>query len=126
MGKTDLVRNGYLYERTIQTVLDYTEVKVPKVRDRKGEGIEFNSSLVPPYLKRSQTIEEFLPWLYLLGISTGDFSESLNHLLVEQAKGLSADTISRLKSTSEADFTLWKTRGLSKKRYVYVWANGVY
>jgi len=107
-------------------VLGYTEVKVPKVRDRKGEGIEFNSSLVPPYLKCSQTIEESLPWLYLLGIATVDFSESLKYLLVEQAKGLSAGTISRLQSTWEAGFTLWKTRGLSKKRYVYVWANGVY
>jgi transposase-like protein len=80
-GKTGLVRNGYLPERTIQTGLGDIEVKVPKVRDRTGQGIKFNSSLVPPYLKRSQTIEEFLPWLYLRGISTGDFSESLKHLV---------------------------------------------
>ena len=87
---------------------------------------KFNSSLVPPYLKRSQSIEEFLPWLYLRGISTGDFSESLKHLLGEEAKGLSAATISRLKTSWEADFTQWQKRDLSKKRYVYVWADGVY
>lgn len=125
-GKTGLVRNGYLPERTIQTGLGDISVRIPKVRDRTGQGIKFNSSLVPPYLKRSQTIEEFLPWLYLRGISSGDFSESLKHLLGDQAKGLSAGTISRLKATWEDDFTLWQKRDLSKKRYVYVWADGVY
>jgi putative transposase len=125
-GKAGLVRNGYLPERTIQTGLGDIDVKVPKVRDRTGRNIKFNSALVPPYLKRSQTMEEFLPWLYLRGISTGDFSESLKHLLGDQAKGLSAGTISRLKSTWEADFTHWQQRDLSKKRYVYVWADGVY
>lgn len=125
-GKPGVVRNGYLPERTIQTGLGDIEVKIPKVRDRTGQGIKFNSSLVPPYLKRSQTIEEFLPWLYLRGISTGDFSESLKHLLGDQAKGLSAGTISRLKSNWEEDFNVWQKRDLSKKRYVYVWADGVY
>ena len=125
-GKAGLVRNGYLPERTIQTGLGDIDVKVPKVRDRTGGGIKFNSLLVPPYLKRSQTVEEFLPWLYLRGISTGDFSESLKHLLGEQAKGLSAGTISRLKSGWEDDFNVWQKRDLSKKRYVYVWADGVY
>ena len=125
-GKAGVVRNGYLPERTIQTGLGDIEVKVPKVRDRTGHGIKFNSSLVPPYLKRSQSVEEFLPWLYLRGISTGDFSESLKHLLGEEAKGLSATTISRLKASWEDDFTQWQKRDLSKKRYVYVWADGVY
>jgi|TARA_B110000091_G_C13762332_1_gene452741 putative transposase len=125
-GKTGLVRNGYLPERTIQTGLGDIDVKVPKVRDRTDNGIKFNSSLVPPYLKRSQSVEEFLPWLYLRGISTGDFSESLKHLLGEEAKGLSAATISRLKASWEADFTQWQKRDLTKKRYVYVWADGVY
>jgi putative transposase len=81
---------------------------------------------VPSYLKRSQSIEKFLPWLYLHGISTGNFSESLKHLLGEEAKGLSAATISRLKASWEADFTQWHKRYLSKKRYFYVWADGVY
>jgi len=125
-GKAGLVRNGYLPERTIQTGLGDIAVKVPKVRDRTGHSIKFNSSLVPPYLKRSQSVEEFLPWLYLRGISTGDFSESLKHLLGDNAKGLSAGTISRLKVSWEDDFTAWQKRDLSKKRYVYVWADGVY
>jgi transposase-like protein len=73
-GKAAVVRNGYLPERTIQTGLGDIDVKVPKVRDRSGSGLKFNSSLVPPYLKRTKNIEEFLPWLYLRGISTGDFS----------------------------------------------------
>jgi putative transposase len=115
-GKAGLVRNGYLPERNIQTGLGDIDVKVPKVRDRTGPNIKFNSALVPPYLKCSKTMEEYLPWLYLRGISTGDFSESLKHLLGVQAKGLSAGTISRLKSTWEADFTHWQQRDLSKKR----------
>lgn len=93
-GKTAVVRNGYLPERTIQTGLGNIEVKVPKVRDRSGSGIKFNSSLIPPYLKRTRSIEEFLPWLYLKGISTGDFTETLKHLLGADAPGLSFATIS--------------------------------
>jgi putative transposase len=125
-GKAVVVRNGYLPQRPIQTGLGDIEVKVPKVRDRSGMGIKFNSSLVPPYLKRTQNIEEFLPWLYLRGISTGDFSESLKHLLGPDARGLSAATISRLKQDWEQDYQDWTRRDLSKKRYVYVWADGIY
>jgi putative transposase len=99
--KAAVVRNGYLPERSIQTGLGDIGVKVPKVRDRSGSGIKFNSSLVPPYLKRTKNIEEFLPWLYLRGISTGDFSETLKHLLGPDAPGLSAATISRLKQDWE-------------------------
>lgn len=74
-GKSTIVRNGYLPERTIQTGLGDVAVKVPKTRDRSQSGIKFNSSLIPPYLKRTKSIEEFLPWLYLRGISTGDFAK---------------------------------------------------
>ena len=124
--KAAVVRNGYLPERSIQTGLGDIAVKVPKVRDRSGSGIKFNSSLVPPYLKRTKNIEEFLPWLYLRGISTGDFSETLKHLLGPDAPGLSAATISRLKQDWEQDYQDWTRRDLSPKRYVYVWADGVY
>ncbi|WAK03154.1 IS256 family transposase [Methylobacter sp. YRD-M1] len=124
--KAAVVRNGYLPERSIQTGLGDIAVKVPKVRDRSGSGIKFNSSLVPPYLKRTKNIEEFLPWLYLRGISTGDFSETLKHLLGPDAPGLSAATISRLKQNWEQDYQDWTRRDLSQKRYVYVWADGVY
>jgi putative transposase len=125
-GKAAVVRNGYLPKRPIQTGLGDLEVQVPKVRDRSGTGIKFNSSLVPPYLKRTKTIEEFLPWLYLRGISTGDFSETLKHLLGPDAPGLSAATISRLKQDWEANYKDWNKRDLTKKRYVYVWADGIY
>ena len=121
-----MVRNGYLPARSIQTGLGDIAVKVPKVRDRSESGIKFNSSLVPPYLKRAKNIEEFLPWLYLRGISTGDFSETLRHLLGADAPGLSATTISRLKQDWEQDYRDWNQRDLSKKRYVYIWADGVY
>ena len=125
-NKAAVVRNGYLPERSIQTGLGDIEVQVPKVRDRSGSGIKFNSSLVPPYLKRAQNIEEFLPWLYLRGISTGDFSETLKHLLGPDAPGLSAATISRLKQDWEQHYRNWTRRDLSNKRYVYVWADGIY
>ena len=125
-GKLAVVRNGYLPERPIQTGLGNIKVKVPKVRDRSESGIKFNSSLVPPYLKRTRHIEEFLPWLYLRGISTGDFSETLKHLLGPEAPGLSAATISRLKQGWEQDYHDWSRRDLSNKRYVYVWVDGVY
>lgn len=125
-GQRSIVRNGYLPERTIQTGLGDLSVKVPKTRDRSQSGIKFNSSLIPPYLKRTSSIEEFLPWLYLRGISTGDFSESLKHLLGADASGLSAGTISRLKQGWEQDYKDWNTRDLSKKRYVYIWADGIH
>jgi len=98
-GRQAVVRNGYLPERTVQTGLGDVEVTVPKVRDRSGSGIRFNSTLLPPYLKRAKSIEELLPWLYLKGLSTGDYQEALWSLLGDQAKGLSANTISRLKQS---------------------------
>ncbi len=125
-GELAVVRNGYLPARSIQAGLGDIAVKVPKVQDRSESGIKFNSSLVPPYLKRAKNIEEFLPWLYLRGISTGDFSETLKHLLGADAPGLSAATISRLKQDWEQDYRDWNQRDLSKKRYVYIWADGVY
>jgi transposase-like protein len=97
-GRLAVVRKGYLPERTIQTGIGEAEIKIPKVRDRSGSGIKFNSSLLPPYLKRAKNINELLPWLYLKGISTGDFQEALVSLLGKEARGLSARTISRLKA----------------------------
>ena len=102
-GLQGIVRNGHLPERTIQTGLGNIGVKIPKVRDRTGQGIKFNSELVPPYLKRAKTIEKLLPWLYLKGISTGDFKDALSSLLGAGAKGLSSSTISCLKQTWEGE-----------------------
>jgi len=125
-GKQAVIRNGFLPSRTIQTGIGSVDVKVPKVRDRSGQGIKFNSKLIPPYLKRTKSVEEFLPWLYLKGISTGDFSDTLKSLLGESTKGLSANTISRLKGKWEDEHTVWSKRDLSLKHYVYIWADGVY
>ena len=125
-GHAVVVRNGHLPKRPIQTGLGAIEAKVPKVRDRSGAGIKFHSKLVPPYLKRTKCIEAFLPWLYLRGISTGDFSETLKHLLGKDAPGLSATTMSRLKQDWEQNHKDWNKRDLSKKRYVSIWADGVY
>lgn len=125
-GRQAVVRNGYLPARTIQTGLGDVDVRVPKVRDRSKMGIKFNSHLLPPYLKRSNSVEEMLPWLYLKGLSTGDYGEALSSLLGEQAKGLSANTISRLKSQWIDEHTQWRKRDLSDKRYVYFWADGIY
>lgn len=125
-GLIAVVRNGYLPGRTIQTGLGDIGVQVPKVRDRSGSGIKFNSTLVPPYLKRTKAIEEFIPWLYLRGISTGDFPEALKHLLGPDAPGLSSATVCRLKQSWEQEYNSWIQRDLSRKRFVYMWADGIH
>ena len=125
-GLQRIVKNGHQPERTIQTGLGDIDVKIPKVRDRKKEGIKFNSALIPPYLKRTKNIEELIPWLYLRGISTGDMQPALVSLLGEQAKGLSANSVSRLKASWETEYQQWSGRSLAKRRYVYIWADGIY
>ena len=125
-GRQAVVRNGYLPKRTIQTGVGDVEVQVPKVRDRSGAGIRFNSHLLPPYLKRARSMDELIPWLYLRGISSGDFQEALSALVGEQAKGLSANTVSRLKAQWLDEHKDWQRRDLSQTRYVYWWADGVY
>ena len=125
-GRQAVVRNGHLPERTVQTGIGAVSVRVPKVRDRSDTGVRFNSTLLPPYLKRARSVEELLPWLYLKGVSTGDFQEALAALLGEQARGLSANTISRLKAQWQADHRSWSQRDLSDRRYVYFWADGIY
>ena len=125
-GRRVVVRNGYLPERTVQTGIGDVEIKVPRVRDRSGDGVTFSSALLPPYLKRARSIEELIPWLYLKGVSTGDYQEALSALLGDQAKGLSANTVSRLKKQWEDEHTDWQKRDLADQRYVYWWADGVY
>lgn len=125
-GKQAVVRNGYLPQRQVQTGLGNVDVKIPKIRDRSGQGIKFNSKLIPPYLKRTQRVEEFLPFLYLKGVSTGDFSDALKVLLGDDAKGLSANTISRLKADWQQEHKAWSKRDLSLKNYVYLWADGIH
>lgn len=127
-GRRRLVRHGHLPEREVQTGIGAVPVKVPRVRDRAHEGtpLRFSSTILPPYLRRAKSIGELLPWLYLKGISTGDFSEALAALLGPDAPGLSATTITRLKVDWWDDYEHWSKRDLSARRYVYLWADGVY
>jgi transposase-like protein len=127
-GMARLVRHGHLPEREVMTGIGPVPVKVPRVRDR-GTGddrIRFRSSILPPWLRKAKSIEDLLPWLYLKGISTGDFQEALAALLGSNAAGLSATTISRLKADWWVDYERWQRRDLSARRFVYVWADGVY
>ena len=125
-----VTRNGYLPERKVQTGIGPVTVKAPRLRDRQSdnetERIRFTSSILPPYLRRTKSMEELIPWLYLKGISTGDFSEALAALVGKDAPGLSAPTVSRLKIIWQDDLEQWQKRDLSDKRYVYIWADGIY
>lgn len=125
-GRQAIVRNGYLPEREVQTGIGAVRVKVPRVRDRSGTGIRFHSALLPPYIRRSKSLEALLPWLYLKGVSTGDFSEALQALLGPDAPGLSPATLSRLKQGWQDELAQWQQRDLTGKRYVYFWVDGVY
>jgi transposase-like protein len=130
LGHRLVVRNGSLPERTILTGVGALKVMQPRVVDRRldesGARQRFGSKILPPYLRKTQSIEELIPWLYLKGVSTGDFSEALCALLGPQAKGLSANTVTRLKDIWTKDFEAWNGRSLAGKRYVYMWADGIY
>lgn len=129
LGHQRIVRNGYLPEREIQTGIGPVSVKAPRVRDRhkeSGKRLSFKSSILPPYLRKTKSMEQLIPWLYLKGISTGDFSEALTALVGKDAPGLSSGTIGRLKSTWEKDLQTWQKRDLSHKNYVYFWVDGIY
>ena len=125
-GRKAVVRNGHLPERELVTALGPVAVRVPKVRDRSGSGVKFNSVLAPPYVRKARLVEAALPWLYLRGISTGDMQEALSVLLGEDAKGLSPAVVSRLKAQWSEEYLAWNRRDLSGERYVYVWADGIY
>ncbi len=129
-GHKRIVRNGYLPEREIQTGIGQVAVKAPRVRDRQPYGekgrIRFSSSIIPIYLRKAKSMEELIPWLYLRGVSTGDFSDALAALVGNNAPGLSPSTIGRLKSVWIEDLEKWQKRDLSQKRYVYIWADGIY
>jgi putative transposase len=127
-GRQQVVRNGYLPERTITTGIGPIEVKQPRVHDRRshGEREKFSSAILPPYLRKTKSLEELIPWLYLKGVSTGDFAEALAALLGPDCPGLSAPTITRLKAVWADEYAAWSKRSLAEKRYVYVWADGVY
>ena len=125
-GRRRIVRHGYLPEREIQTGIGAVSVRCPRDRGGLGTKIRFTSAILPPYLRRSKSVEELLPWLYLKGISTGDFSDALAALVGADAPGLSANTIVRLKKVWQEELERWQGRDLSAKRYVYFWADGIY
>ena len=126
-GRRQVVRNGRLPRRRITTGVGQVEIEQPRVHDRRGAaGERFSSKILPPYLRKTKSIEELIPWLYLKGISTGDFGEALQSILGRDVPGLSASTITRLKSTWERDYRDWSKRSLAGKQYVYVWADGVH
>jgi len=130
-GRRRVVRHGHLPEREVMTGIGPVAVCQPRVRDRKAAAgapgrIRFTPSILPPYMRRSKSIETLLPILYLKGISTGDFSEALAALLGEDAVGLSASAIGRLRDGWQDDHAAWQKRDLSARRYVYVWADGIY
>src|SRR5580704_17254297 len=126
-GRRTVIRNGYLPEREVVTAIGPVTVKVPKVRDRSGSGVKFNSNIVPPYIRgKSPRVSAALPWLYLRGVSTGDMGEALSELLGEQAKGLSASVVSRLKAAWADEYEQWNKRDLSASRWVYWWADGIH
>ena len=116
-GRQQVVRNGYLPERQVQTGIGLVSVRVPKIRDKRAQGVKFNSALLPPYLRKTKSVEEMLPWLYLKGISTGDFQEALQALLGPNAQGISAATISRCKRLWEAEHEQWSRRRFENKHY---------
>jgi putative transposase len=127
-GRQQVVRNGSLPQRTLLTGIGPVEVKQPRVQDRRPpeQREKFTSAILPPYLRKTKGIEELIPWLYLKGISTGDFSEALAAILGPQAKGLSAATITRLKAVWAEEYDAWSKRSLAGKHYAYVWADGVH
>lgn len=125
-GRAGVVRNGYQPEREIQTGIGPVTVKIPKVRAKTGEPVTFRSALVPPYVRKTQSLEAALPWLYLKGVSTGEMGAALEVLVGPEAKGLSASTVSRLKRSWAQEYQAWREAPLDKDRWVYVWADGVY
>jgi putative transposase len=128
-GRQRLVRHGHLPEREIVTGIGPVTVRCPRVRDRVGQGCErirFSSAILPPYARRSKSLEVLIPILYLKGVSTGDFEEALLALLGKDAGGLSATTIGRLKEAWSEEHARWSKRDLSAKRYVYCWADGIH
>ncbi len=130
VGHRLVVRNGHTPVRSIQTGVGPVSVARPRVDDRRidaeGNRIRFTSNILPPYLRRTKAIDELVPWLYLKGISTGEFPEALQALLGPGAEGLSATNICRLRRTWEEDWKQWSRRDLTGRQYVYVWADGIH
>jgi putative transposase len=124
-GHRQVVRNGFLPERQIQTGIGPVRVRQPRVQDRRSE-MKFTSAILPPYLRRVPSLENLIPTLYLKGVSTAEMGEALAAILGDGARGLSPANIVRLKEIWEQERAIWEKRDLSQKHYVYLWADGIY
>jgi transposase-like protein len=125
-GHAAVVRNGHHPERSIQTGVGPLTVRIPKVRSKTGEPVTFHSALVPPYVRKTRSIEAALPWLFLKGVSSGEMGEALKVLLGPDATGFSANTVVRLKAKWGQEYTTWRSRDMSRDKWVYIWADGIY
>ncbi len=125
-GHAAVVRNGHHPARSVQTGIGPVSVRIPKVRSRTGKPVTFRSALVPPYVRKTRSLEAALPWLYLKGISSGEMGSALKVLLGPDATGLSANTVSRLKKAWAKEYADWAEAPLDKDTWVYIWADGIY
>ena len=125
-GHARVVLSGHHPKRAIQTGIGPVTVQVPKVRSRQGDPVTFHSALVPPYVRKSASLEAALPWLYLKGISTGEMQPALEALVGPAAQGLSASTVARLKQAWQEEYTIWRQRRLDADQLVYIWVDGIY
>ncbi|BCA61258.1 transposase [Sphingomonas sp. HMP9] len=129
-GRSRLVRHGHGPERQVQTGIGPVPVSRVKIRDRggaeEGERVRFSSAILPRWARRTKSLDALLPVLYLRGVSTGDFQEALTALLGKDAPNLSPAVVGRLTAEWQVEYEHWQARDLSARRYVYVWADGVY
>jgi len=125
-GRCAVVRNGFLPKRSILTGIGPLPVQVPRVRDRSGRGLRFESQLVPAYVRRAQVVDAVLPWLYLRGIAQADVGPALRALVGKAAANMSTSVIGKLKAHWAAEYAAWSKADLSKERWVYVWVDGIY
>ena len=126
-GKAQIVRNGYRPERNISTAAGQVEIQLPRIRDRKdGSSITFQSSLLPPYIRRTKSLDDLLPILYLNGISTNKFQDALQPILGHNAQNVSPKVIATLKESWQSELKQWRQSGLEDKQYAYWWVDGVY
>jgi putative transposase len=107
-GHAAVVHNGHHPGRPLQTGIGPVSVRIPKVRSKDGTPVMFRSALVPPYVRRTKTLEAALPWLYLKGISSGEMAPALKVVLGPDAVGLSANAVSRLKRDWANEYEAWK------------------
>ena len=125
-GHARVVLSGHHPKRDIQTGIGPVTVQVPKVRSRQGEPVTFRSALVPPYVRKTASLEAAIPWLYLKGISTGEMQPALEALVGPEAKGLSASTVARLKQIWREEYAVWRKQRLDAHQWVYIWVDGIY